>query len=74
MGLDGAPLLEVRNLTVGFTTRQGRAAAVDSLSFRLAPGEVLGVVGESGAGKSAAAMSIPGLLRGPGVQTSGGRS
>jgi peptide/nickel transport system ATP-binding protein len=46
------PLLEVRNLTIDFDTRHGALRAVDDISFQLAPGEILGLVGESGAGKS----------------------
>src|SRR5262249_12048190 len=46
------PLLEVRNLRVEFPTRRGTLLAVDDVSFEIAPGEVLGVVSESGAGKS----------------------
>jgi peptide/nickel transport system ATP-binding protein len=61
-----APLLEVRNLRVEFPTRRGRLLAVDDLSFEIAPGEVLGVVGESGAGKSLTGMAIIGLLEPPG--------
>jgi len=59
-------LLEVRNLRVEFPTRRGRLVAVDDLSFEIAPGEVLGVVGESGAGKSLTGMAIIGLLEPPG--------
>jgi len=62
----GAPLLEVRNLRVEFPTRQGTLCAVDDLSFEIAPGEMLGVVGESGAGKSLTGMAIIGLLEPPG--------
>ena len=62
----GAPLLEVRNLRVEFPTRQGTLCAVDDLSFEIAPGEMLGVVGESGAGKSLTGMAIIGLLDPPG--------
>jgi len=47
-----APLLEVKNLRVEFPTRRGTLLALDDISFDIAPGEVLGVVGESGAGKS----------------------
>ena len=59
-------LLEVRNLRVEFPTRHGTLVAVDDLSFDIAPGEVLGVVGESGAGKSLTGMAIIGLLEPPG--------
>jgi peptide/nickel transport system ATP-binding protein len=62
----GVPLLEVRNLRVEFPTRQGTLCAVDDLSFAIAPGEMLGVVGESGAGKSLTGMAIIGLLEPPG--------
>ena len=59
-------LLEVRNLRVEFNTRRGTLVAVDDLSFEIAPGEVLGVVGESGAGKSITGSAIIGLLEPPG--------
>ena len=59
-------LLSVRNLRVEFPTRRGTLVAVDDLSFDIAPGEVLGVVGESGAGKSLTGMAIIGLLEPPG--------
>ena len=45
-------ILEVKDLTVQFPTRRGKLTAVDSISFSISPGEVLGVVGESGAGES----------------------
>ena len=60
------PLLEVRNLRVEFPTRQRTLVAVDDVSFEIAPGEILGVVGESGAGKSLTGMAIIGLLDPPG--------
>jgi peptide/nickel transport system ATP-binding protein len=60
------PLLEVERLRVEFATRRGRLVAVDDVSFALAPGEVLGVVGESGAGKSLTGAAIIGLLEPPG--------
>jgi peptide/nickel transport system ATP-binding protein len=60
------PLLEVKNLRVEFPTRRGTLVAVDDVSFALAPGEVLGVVGESGAGKSMTGSAIIGLLEPPG--------
>jgi len=60
------PLLEVRNLRVEFPTRRGTLLALDDISFEIAPGEVLGVVGESGAGKSLTGAAIIGLLEPPG--------
>ncbi|MGZ5659962.1 MAG: ABC transporter ATP-binding protein [Usitatibacter sp.] len=59
-------LLEVRNLRVEFNTRRGTLVAIDDVSFDIAPGEVLGVVGESGAGKSITGTAIIGLLEPPG--------
>ena len=61
-----APLLEVRGLRVEFPTRRGTLVALDDVSFDIAPGEVLGVVGESGAGKSMTGAAIIGLLEPPG--------
>jgi peptide/nickel transport system ATP-binding protein len=60
------PLLQVDGLRVEFATRRGALVAVDGVSFALAPGEVLGVVGESGAGKSLTGAAIIGLLEPPG--------
>ncbi|MCU0888513.1 MAG: ABC transporter ATP-binding protein [Rubritepida sp.] len=59
-------LLQVRNLRVEFPTRRGTLVALDDVSFEIAPGEVLGVVGESGAGKSMTGAAIIGLLEPPG--------
>ena len=64
-------LLEVRNLRVDFQTRRGTLIAVDDVSFEIKAGEVLGVVGESGAGKSLTGAAIIGLLEPPG-RISGG--
>jgi peptide/nickel transport system ATP-binding protein len=64
-------LLEVRNLSVDFQTRRGTLIAVDDVSFEIKAGEVLGVVGESGAGKSLTGAAIIGLLEPPG-RISGG--
>ena len=66
-----APLLEVRNLRVEFPTRRGTLVALDDISFSIAPGEILGVVGESGAGKSLTGSAIIGLLDPPGRVAAG---
>jgi peptide/nickel transport system ATP-binding protein len=66
MPLTPPPLLEVRALRVEFPTRRGTLVAVDDVSFAIAPGEILGVVGESGAGKSLTGAAIIGLLEAPG--------
>jgi peptide/nickel transport system ATP-binding protein len=58
-------LLEVDNLVVEFATDEGRVRAVDEVSFRVAPGTTLGIVGESGCGKSVTALSIMRLLPQP---------
>jgi peptide/nickel transport system ATP-binding protein len=62
----GTPLLEVCDLVVEFPTRHGTLRALDRVSFTIAPGEILGVVGESGAGKSLTGAAIIGLLPPPG--------
>jgi peptide/nickel transport system ATP-binding protein len=64
-------LLDVRHLRVEFPTRRGILTAVDDVSFDIAPGEVLGVVGESGAGKSLTGAAIIGLLEPPGHVAAG---
>jgi peptide/nickel transport system ATP-binding protein len=63
---DKITVLEVRNLRVEFPTRQGLLTAVDDVSFEIKSGEILGVVGESGAGKSVTGTAIFGLLEPPG--------
>ena len=62
----GEPLLAVEHLRVEFPTRRGMLVAVDDVSFSIAPGEVLGVVGESGAGKSLTGSAMIGLIDPPG--------
>ncbi len=62
---DAAPLLEVRDLTVNFAVARGQVRAVAGVSFDLAPGETLGLVGESGCGKTVTALSILRLLQSP---------
>ncbi len=64
-------LLQVKNLFVEFPSRHGTLRALDDISFEIAPGEILGVVGESGAGKSLTGASIIGLLEPPGRISSG---
>src|SRR5215468_5638011 len=73
------PVLSVRDLRVEFPIRRGTLVAVDGVSFDIAAGEVLGVVGESGAGKSLTGAAVIGLIEPPGrimagtVQLSGRR-
>jgi peptide/nickel transport system ATP-binding protein len=69
--LQTPPVLEVRDLRIEFPTRHGSLVAVDGVSFSIAPGEVLGVVGESGAGKSLTGTAIIGLLEPPGRISAG---
>jgi peptide/nickel transport system ATP-binding protein len=64
-------LLQVKNLVVEFPSRHGTLRALDGISFDIAPGEILGVVGESGAGKSLTGAAIIGLLEPPGRVASG---
>lgn len=64
-------LLEVENLCVHFDTEDGKAQAVENLSFSLEKGRVLGVVGESGCGKSVSSLSILRLISTPGKISSG---
>src|SRR6056297_2153641 len=66
MGDVRLPLLEVMNLTVSFDLDEGLLKAVDDVSFTVNRGEVLGLVGESGCGKSVTAQSILGLVPKPG--------
>ena len=65
------PLLRVKSLRVEIPTRRGLLLALDDISFTIEPGEILGFVGESGAGKSLTGMAILGLLDPPGRVASG---
>jgi peptide/nickel transport system ATP-binding protein len=66
IAMSAPSLLEVRNLRVEFATRHGTLVAIDDISFHIASGEILGIVGESGAGKSLTGAAIIGLLDPPG--------
>ena len=65
------PLLEVKNISVEFKTRGGALKAIDDLSIDVQPGEILGLVGESGAGKSMMGAAILGLIDPPGRLSKG---
>ena len=65
------PLLRVQDLEVSFHTRQGTITPVHGVSYTVQPGEILGIVGESGCGKSVSAYSVLGLLKGGGRVTGG---
>jgi oligopeptide/dipeptide ABC transporter ATP-binding protein len=67
------PLLEVDDLRVQFRTATGVITPVDGLSFTVAPGETLAVLGESGSGKSVTAQAVMGLLPHPAGRVTGGR-
>lgn len=67
------PLLSVEGLSVAFNTEQGRVRVVEDVSFQLVAGETLGLVGESGCGKSVTAQTIMRLLPSPPSRIEGGR-
>ena len=71
--MEQAPVLEVQDLKTYFFTRTGVVKAVDGVSFSLHPGETLGIVGESGCGKSMTALSIMGLVPQPTGRIVGGQ-
>lgn len=60
--MSDSPVLEVENLSVEFKTHEGIVRAVNNLSYKVMPGQTLGIVGESGSGKSVSSMAIMGLL------------
>lgn len=66
-----ASLLELKNLTTIFPTKRGQVTAVNQVNLRMAPGEILGIVGESGCGKSTVLRSILGLIDRPGRVSAG---
>jgi peptide/nickel transport system ATP-binding protein len=66
-----SPLLDIRDLRVEYLTPHGRVAAVDGVSFTVKPGEVVGLAGESGSGKSTIAHAILRILRPPALITGG---
>jgi oligopeptide/dipeptide ABC transporter ATP-binding protein len=68
---DKKPLLEVKNLKTYFNTEDGLLRAVDGVNFEVYPGEVLGLVGESGCGKSVTSLSIMRLIAPPGKVVEG---
>jgi ABC-type glutathione transport system ATPase component len=60
------PLLEVKGLRTSFYTRDGAVRAVDGIDFHVDRGEIMGLVGESGCGKSVTSLSVMGLVSSPG--------
>ncbi|MCX8494712.1 MAG: ABC transporter ATP-binding protein [Akkermansiaceae bacterium] len=68
------PLLDVRNLTTRFHTRNGIVHAVENVSFQVDPGQTLGIVGESGSGKSVTCYSLLGLIPQPPGRIHGGQA
>jgi oligopeptide/dipeptide ABC transporter ATP-binding protein len=71
--MSGGPLLDISGLSVSFATPEGVAAAVDDLSLRIDRGECVGLVGESGCGKSVTSLSILGLIPEPPGRVGPGR-
>ena len=70
--MNGSPVLEVKNLRTAFRTEGGQLIAVDDVSFSVMPGQTIGIVGESGCGKSVTSLSIMGLIPNPPGKIIGG--
>ena len=70
-GHKNTPTLEVEGLSIAYRTRAGQVAAVREVSFELKPGEILGLAGESGSGKSTVAFGLVGFLGRSGLITGG---
>jgi peptide/nickel transport system ATP-binding protein len=70
-GVDGTPLLDVRDLQVDYLSARGPVRAVDGISFSIQPGEVFGLAGESGSGKSTVAHALIRILPPPAVISGG---
>jgi peptide/nickel transport system ATP-binding protein len=66
------PILNIKNLSIGFQSEEGLVTAVDNISFSLNKGETLGIVGESGSGKSVTSLSIMRLIASPPGRINGG--
>lgn len=71
--MSNRPVLEVKNLRTSFFTDNGEVAAVDDIDFHINEGEILGIVGESGCGKSVTSLSIMGLVPDPPGKIVGGQ-
>ena len=71
--MSDAPLLQVENLRTQFSTEHGTITAVDGVSFEIPRGRTLGVVGESGCGKSVTALSVMRLIPDPPGKIASGR-
>ncbi|MGE3260177.1 MAG: ABC transporter ATP-binding protein [Bacteriovoracia bacterium] len=71
--MEQQPVLEVKNLRTAFRTENGELIAVDDVSFSVKPGQTVGIVGESGCGKSVTSLSIMGLIPSPPGRIAGGQ-
>lgn len=71
MSMSESIVLDIRDLKSHFFTAKGEIPAVDGVSIEVPAGKIIGIVGESGCGKSMTAMSVMGLLRHPGKVVGG---